>query len=59
MDMEIELIGEQIDNVKFKRYKISGAPTLLIIKNQRIVKRWLGEITYDKLESVMREIFDK
>ena len=57
--MEIELVDEQIDNVKFKRYKIRGDPTLLIFKNQRIVKRWLGEITYDKLESVMREIFDK
>jgi hypothetical protein len=57
MDMEIELIDEQIDNVKFKRYKISGVPTLLIFKNHRIVKRWLGEITYDKLETLMRDIF--
>ena len=56
--MEFEIIDDQIDNVKFKSYKISGVPTLLILKNQKIVKRWLGEITYDKLESLMREIFN-
>ena len=58
MEIEIEIIDEQIDNVKFKRYKIQGVPTLLILKNKRIVKRWLGEISYDKLDYVIRGTFN-
>lgn len=57
--MELEIVDEMVDNVKFKRYKIQGVPTLLILKNQRIVKRWLGEISYDKLETAMNELFDE
>jgi thiol-disulfide isomerase/thioredoxin len=58
MEIEIEIIDEQIDNVKFKRYKILGVPTLLILKNERIVKRWLDELSYDKLDDVIRGTFN-
>jgi len=56
LDVELEIVDEMSDIVKFKRYKIQGVPTLLILKDQRIVKRWLGEISYEKLENTMQAV---
>ncbi len=39
-----------------EKYGVTGTPTLLFYINEKLVKRYFGEITYQEFESIIQNV---
>jgi len=54
------LLGPDYDNIIMKKYEIVGFPTTIILdKDHRIFKVWVGYISKDQLIQIIEDVLDK
>ncbi|NIW79536.1 MAG: hypothetical protein GWN16_08810 [Calditrichae bacterium] len=55
----LEEVNYDVADPTQKLYKVNGTPVLIILRDQKIIRRYLGKVEVEEMEQIMDNLFKR